>query len=130
MGVKAELDAKDRMLTVQQVAFSTYLYSCLSTYHRSYNEIRLTLSDDPELARAETGEALLAWLNSWGCRLAKADFETGIRELTHWYGLFREKLSFGDADLLTLTKDQLDSAVLAVEGVGDAQHLGGAFASE
>ena len=104
-------------MNLSDIAFSSYLYKIAWSENRElYVRLREALRRDEVLARAQTGETLLEWLNSWGCRLDKSGFSSvGYAELSKWYGTFVGKLPSDDESMLALTDGQLDWAAEAYE---------------
>ncbi|MHB0979826.1 MAG: hypothetical protein ACYC5Q_07150 [Thermoleophilia bacterium] len=82
-----------------------YLYDVMTEYRKSYGAFRTQVGDDLDLRKPGHQQALLHWLNQWGCRhLATAHHERASASLAIWYDTYMDRLP-GHNDRLVSTED-------------------------
>lgn len=82
------------------LAYASNVYNAMTDFGSSFREFQRRVHPKPDLDDADHRQALLTWLNAWGCRhLALACHEDVSRELVSWYTLARYRLP-GSADRL------------------------------
>ena len=70
----------------------------------TYRGMRKDLGDDPNM---DSPERLLQFLNKWGCRISKGNFETLEKHLTDWAGRWIGDLPPASKDILSLESNAI-----------------------
>lgn len=95
-------------MTISELAVAVYLYECY-TADEGYRKFRDATNGKCNLAERTCREALIKWLNNWGCRqFALKHHDLASRELLEWHKEFKRKLPPAGAKLWTLTDTELD----------------------
>ena len=105
-------------LKLGDLAFACYIYSHLSDYDESYVRFLEATSRFPNLSIAKHRQALLKWLNEWGCRqFALTYHQHASNELLSWYNRYTSKIVPRNRTLLDMTEDELRCAEEAYESL-------------
>jgi len=78
------MDIKD--VTLGKIEVAGLLFNSLTPYNISLVNFRSTIGDKLDLAIQEHRDALLDWLNDWGCRhLSKGQHQVASKSILDWY---------------------------------------------
>lgn len=67
------------------LAYACWGYEAMTNYAQSWLDFREAVGDDADLRSAGHRDALFAWLNQWGCRIAANSEERVKKCLSAWY---------------------------------------------
>jgi hypothetical protein len=105
-------------MEVAELAFACYLYGCMTDDDKSYRRLLEKTRPRLDLTDADHREALLVWLNSWGCRqFAVRDHELASDEIFYWYQCAAALLCAPATTLLEFTENDFASATRAYAGL-------------
>jgi len=94
-------------MKLSELAFSCWLYGRFTGFDKDYLDLLQKTDNSLCISNTKHVEALLKWLNKWGCRQFAVNYHNlAISEIRSWYGRFR-KHDFGERDSLDLTDDDL-----------------------
>jgi len=97
-------------MTLSELAFACLVYGGLSDYDESYLRFLKKTEGSVDLGNADHREALLVWLNRWGCRqFAKSWHQHASAELLSWHNEYGSTLFPRDRDLWELSEQELAS---------------------
>ena len=97
------------MVTLFEMAYSSFLYSKLTDYENTYLAFRERTDGRPDLAKQEHRDFLLEWLNKWGCRFEVKKFPKVSEAIGQWYRQHGERLCSERKNLWKLTGSELDA---------------------
>jgi hypothetical protein len=102
-------------MNLYELAVSAFLAGGLmGDFGKSYADFQEAASPSPDLARPDHGQALLVWLNKWGCRqFARAYHELAGSEIAEWYVRYERSLPPETVTLWDATDGQLQDAANA-----------------
>jgi hypothetical protein len=110
-------------MKLYELAYACRLYQGQSD--GEYRKMRVDLGDNPDLASPEQRQDLLEFLNKWGCRLRRNDFDGLKKRLEEWVkdpeGFV--KLPKASEDILRLGPSELDQTGNAFDAL--LSHFGG-----
>ena len=107
--------------TLFDVAFACFLFGHVVDFDTSWLAFCRFVKGCPDIDRPEHRQALLTWLNQWGCRqFAKAHHEEASRVLLAWYEEYEGKLPPSETRGNELTDANIQQAAEAY-GVLSAQ---------
>jgi hypothetical protein len=100
------------------LAFSSYLYCQSTGYDRAYGNLLRQVSGNIRLSDPSHGEAVLSWLNDWGCRQFSVDqhFST-VKRLQKWDTEFEGYLPPRNEPLGSLNIESLGMVADAYEAL-------------
>lgn len=105
--------------TPGDLAYACWAYETMTGYAKSWQDFRDVVGDGADLRNAKHRDALFAWLNQWGCRIAVKS-EVRVKScLSEWYTRNGDRLGFlagGERDLAGVSQDELR----AVAGLFDS----------
>jgi len=105
-------------MTLSELAFACFVYGRLTDYDNSYRLFLEVTEDSPDLSSSEHREALLVWLNQWGCRqFALKYHEQASGEILSWHNEYSPTLFPGERNLWQLTEAELASAGAAYQSL-------------
>jgi len=105
-------------MTLSELAFACFVYGRLTDYDNSYRLFLEVTEDSPDLSSSEHREALLVWLNQWGCRqFALKYHEQASGEILSWHNEYSPTLFPRDRNLWRLSEAELASAGAAYESL-------------
>jgi hypothetical protein len=108
------MDIKD--VTLGKIAVAVLLFDSLTPYNASLAIFRSATGDRIDLAIQEHRDALMHWLNAWGCRhLSKDQHQVASKSILDWYQRNCTTL-FSDKIPLWQLKDQEIETVANVYG--------------
>ena len=117
------------------LAFACYLYSSMTGYDKSYDQLRDKTKPQLELHYPAHRQALLVWLRAWGCRQFVLEYhELASREIADWYNQFARELFPKETALLDLSDDRFQLierayAVLVDRPAGERKSRGGGLST-
>ncbi|BDV42758.1 hypothetical protein GURASL_16810 [Geotalea uraniireducens] len=98
-------------MTLAELAFACHIYASMTDYDSSYCDFRSKIDDELDLTDADHRQALITWLNQWGCRqFSKECHGLASAQILQWYEDCREMLPMKGADLLSIAPYELESA--------------------
>jgi hypothetical protein len=98
-------------MTLSELAFTCYCYGCRSENDRAYLAFIQATNGEPNVANANHRQAIVEWLNDWGCRqFAIEHHELAKQELLEWYRQFSTRLPLQAIEVWDLRED--DYAIL------------------
>lgn len=103
------------MITLFELAFSSYLYSELTDYENRYLDFRTLVGDSPNLAKPNHRDYLLDWLNKWGCRFELDKLPQASSTIEQWFRQYKEKLCPKERHVWQLNDWELDDLGTAYE---------------
>lgn len=96
-------------MKISELAVATYLYECFTGEDEGYRKFLNATQRRFDLAKPASRDALINWLNNWGCRqFALEHHALASQELLKWHKQFGRKLPPLHAKLWKLTDSQLD----------------------
>ncbi len=107
------------MVTLFEMAFSSFLYSKLTDYENTYLVFRERTDGKPDLAKQKHRDFLLEWLNKWGCRFEVEKLSKFSEAIWQWHRQHRERLCSERKNLWKLTGPELDALGDAYEDLRD-----------
>ena len=98
-------------MRLYEIAIGSYLFSEVVDFDESFLALQEAVEGRVDLDESEHRQALLTWLNKWGCRqfsLNHHDHASG--QIQAWYGVYAASLPAADVDLWLARDDQLNAA--------------------
>ncbi|MGA7630228.1 MAG: hypothetical protein WCB11_05645 [Terriglobales bacterium] len=105
-----------KILTLAELSLGCYMYAT-TTYDGGYFEFLDETAPAFDLTQEPHRKSLLKFLNSWGCRIEKADFDAATTQIGEWYDGTSSRLFPTTKGLLSLTDSDLDMVEEAFEGL-------------
>jgi hypothetical protein len=107
-------------IRLAELAFACRVYEGMSGYDKSYYRFLDGTKPLLDLQKEQHMEALLKWLNDWGCRqFAKDDHPLAAREISDWHTEVAFRLFPIDKDILALSEGDLAVVERAYAGLTD-----------
>ena len=102
-------------MKIYELAVSSHLADgIMGDFGESYANFRKAVGGLPDLLRPEHGQALLVWLNKWGCRqFARAHHDVARAQIAEWFTEHKRSLPPEDVDLWDATDRELQDAAHA-----------------
>ncbi len=95
-------------MTLKDLAFSCFIYGNLTEYDTAYGDFLEATGNGPDLSLADHRQAMLTWLNKWGCRqFSKECHPMASDALASWHQSCRDKLPAPNADIRALTEHDI-----------------------
>ncbi|MFO7997196.1 MAG: hypothetical protein R6U93_08715 [Dehalococcoidia bacterium] len=91
-------------VTLGKMAVASLLFNTLTPYNPSLTDFRSVVGSAMDLSIQEHRDALMNWLNNWGCRhLSKEQHQVASASIFDWYQsnfgtLFGDKMSLWQLD--------------------------------
>lgn len=118
-------------MKLAEIAFSSYIYSHMSDYDRSYNLLIKETSPELSLDSDQHQRSLLKWLNDWGCRqFSKEHHYLAAKEIGEWHKKFKDYLFPKDLSLLSFSENDFEIVERAYNGLVDKTASKRRFKSE
>jgi hypothetical protein len=93
-------------MTLVELAFCCYCYACLTENDKAYFSFIRTTNGIPDVDNPNHRQAVLDWLNDWGCRhFAIGQHELAAQELFDWHSQFAHTLPAVTIRIWELTDD-------------------------
>ena len=106
------------MITLPDLAFACFVYGGLSNYDESYLDFLMLSDGAPDLGNPNHREALLKWLNKWGCRQFAVKYhDHASREILSWHSAYASTLFPRDRKLQELSEPELTTAGAAYDSL-------------
>lgn len=97
-------------MTLKDLAFSCFVYGRLTDYDRAYEDFLQKTDGRLNLSLAEHRQALLIWLNKWGCRqFSRSCHDMASDSINAWNDGWGRRLPVQDADIWALKDDELEN---------------------
>ncbi len=94
-------------MTLFELAFACYIYRCFTADDASYLCFLTATNHSPDLSIQEHRQALLTWLNQWGCRqFANRYREKASDEILSWFNEFNVSLPGNNRNLWDITEQE------------------------
>ncbi|MGA2235635.1 MAG: hypothetical protein ABSG23_09185 [Terriglobales bacterium] len=106
-------------MTLAELSLGCYIYATMTSYDSGYREFLAETTPAPDLTQEPHRKSLLKFLNSWGCRIKKADHDAAATQIKEWYDGISSKLFPTSTGLLSLTDSDLDTVEEAFKGLAD-----------
>ena len=101
-------------VTLGKIAVAGLLFNSLTPYNTSLGNFRSTTGDRIDLAIQEHRDALMNWLNDWGCRhLSKAKHQVASQSILDWYQTNCTTLFSDKTPLWQLEDQEIETAANA-----------------
>jgi len=101
-------------MTLYEVAFACWVFGNVLDFDKSYERFLKAVDRTPDLNNREHRQALLEWLNDWGCRqFACKDHCQAGSELLSWHNEFGSVLPAAEKHLWQLDDAEVTQAVHA-----------------
>ena len=101
-------------VTLDKIAVAGLLFNSLTPYNTSLVNFRSATADRIDLAIQEHRDALMNWLNDWGCRhLAKAKHQVASQSILDWYQTNCTTLFSDKTPLWQLENQEIETAANA-----------------
>lgn len=95
------------IMKLSELAFACFLYERFADYDKSYNNFLQKTNSSPDFNIPEHRQALLTWLNKWGCRQFSLEFhELASENVSFWYNKYGASLFHKDSNLWELTESE------------------------
>ena len=106
------------VMTLSELAFACFLYGRITDYDESYLRFVQSTANSPDLANPEHRQALLTWLNKWGCRqFALKYHQYASGEILSWYNEYAPTLIPRRKNLWELSDSELTAVSVAYESL-------------
>ena len=93
-------------MKLYELAYGCRICRDIAGYDRAYTEMRNDLGPAPNLAPHEQRDALMKFLNKWGCRIAEKNFPSLKEGLKEWAACWIQKLPATGQDIRCFTDEQ------------------------
>jgi hypothetical protein len=109
----------DRDMTLAELSLGCYMYATMTSFDGGYLEFLDETLPVLDLTQQSHRKSLLKFLNSWGCRIEKADFDAAATQIEEWYESVSSELFPTTTGLLSLTDSDLDTIEKAFKALAD-----------
>ena len=107
-------------VTLGKIAVASLLFNSLTPYNTSLATFRFATGDRMDLAIQEHRNALMNWLNDWGCRhLSKDQHQVASQSILDWYQMNCATLFSDKTPLWRLRDQEIESAANAYGSLKD-----------
>jgi len=107
-------------VTLSKLAVAGLMFNSLTPYNKSLALFRKATGGSIDLANSEHRNALLKWLNDWGCRHLKKDqHQVASQSIFNWYQEVGASLFTNSKPLWELGKHELEVAAHAYGSLKD-----------
>jgi len=73
-------------MNIYELAFASYIYSGIEDFDKTYKDFLTRIKNDPDMNIKANRQALIDWLNDWGCRNFYIKYhELASKGLYEWY---------------------------------------------
>lgn len=101
-------------MRLYEIAIGSYLFSKVVDFDESFEVLQSAVEGRVDLSRRDHRQALLVWLNKWGCRQFSVNQHEGASDqILSWHEQHSKSLPSNDVDLWLATDDQLDVVATA-----------------
>lgn len=96
-------------MKLAELAFACYVYASMTDYDNSYLDFRAKVNNALDLSDEDHRQALITWLNQWGCRqFSRECHELASNEILQWYMECKDMLPAVDADLHLMSSQEIE----------------------
>ena len=95
-------------ISLGSLAYACNVYDAMTDFGSSLGEFRLRVDGNPDLDEKDHRQALLTWLNAWGCRIALNSHVLLSNKLAAWYKVAIGRLPDPTDRLVTIDSPALD----------------------
>ena len=107
-------------VTLSKLAVAGLMFDSMTPYNKSLALFRTATGDSIDLANSKHRNALLKWLNDWGCRhLSKDQHPVASQSILHWYQVDGASLFTNEKPLWDLKDGELKVAANAYGSLKD-----------
>jgi hypothetical protein len=107
-------------VTLGKIAVAGLLFNSLTPYNTSLGDFRSATGDRIDLAIQEHRDALMNWLNDWGCRhLSKDQHQIASKSILDWYQTNCDTLFSDKTPLWQLEDQEIETAANAYGSLKD-----------
>ena len=107
-------------VTLCKLAVTGLMFDSMTPYNKSLALFRTATGDSIDLANSEHRDALLKWLNDWGCRhLSKDQHDVASNSILNWYKVDGASLFTNEKPLWDLKDGELKVAANAYGSLKD-----------
>jgi len=107
-------------VTLGKIVVASLLFNSLTPYNTSLVNFRSATGDRMDLAIQEHRDALMNWLNDWGCRhLSKAKHQVASKSILDWYQRNCASLFSDKTPLWQLEDQEIETAANAYGSLKD-----------
>jgi hypothetical protein len=107
-------------VTLGKIAIAGFLFDSLTPYNASLAKFREAAGDRLDLRIKKHRDALLDWLNDWGCRhLSKRQHQVASRSILDWHRANSAVLFADNTPIWQLADQEIDSAANAYGSLKD-----------
>ena len=107
-------------VTLSKLAVAGLMFDSMTPYNKSLALFRTATGDSIDLANSEHRNALLKWLNDWGCRhLSKDQHPVASQSILNWYQVDGASLFTNEKPLWNLKDGELEMAANAYGSLKD-----------
>jgi|SRR5579862_4258033 len=106
-------------MTLAELSVGCYLYATMTSFDGGYLEFLAETAPALDLTQQSHRESLLKFLNSWGCRIEKADFDDAATQIKEWYESVSSELFPTTTGLLSLIDSDFDTIEKVFKGLAD-----------
>ena len=98
-------------ITLPELAFSVFVYRSMESFDVSLSQLWECTGGEPDLLLKDHRQALIRWLNQWGCRQFALEYhQVASENLLSWYRDFGARLVAHGKHLWELNDDELMAA--------------------
>lgn len=97
-------------MTIYEIAFASYVYSGLGNFDKTFKEFIKHINNNPDMSIGANRQALIDWLNDWGCRNFYIKYhELASKELHEWYLKYESYLPDKTKNIWEFTLEDLNT---------------------
>ncbi len=105
-------------MNIYELAFSSYIYSGLQDFDNSYMKFLACINNDPDMNIDENRQALIDWLNDWGCRNFYVKYHgLASEELHKWYQENNHHLPENTKNIWEFSKNELNEVQMIYDSL-------------
>lgn len=105
---KEKYVVSEEPISLGSLAYACNVYDAMTDFGSSLGEFRLRVNGNPDLDEQDHRQALLTWLNAWGCRIALNSHVLLSNELAAWHKVAIGRLPDPTDRLVTMDGPTLD----------------------
>lgn len=107
------------MVTLFEIAFSSFMYSELTDYGNTYLLFRKRSGETLDLAKKAHRKHLLEWLNKWGCRFDSEKLPEVSEVVRQWHVQYGRELPSNNRHLWQFSGEEIGVLAGAYEDLRD-----------
>jgi hypothetical protein len=109
--------------TLFGVAYASRLFREVDETKQVFEELRRKTGSGLDLRNSDHAEALLVWLNKWGCMIPKKSFPVMTAKLGKWFQEWKPRLPGASIGLVSLQARHLDTLAAAYHALLTIDHF-------